>query len=250
MRVLREDSARADVVVVHSGETTVSYAAVPGLPRTARVLQSSGPDELEVLSTALPGWHITVTEELGQRLARAGARMTRHAATMHRDLRTDPPPPHWARETPRAPLRIVPCDRPATAVLPAWLQAYPPGHPDSSHSSDQQALHEELQPLLSGRVLGPVLDCSALVVDADDEVVAGIVVNDFNGTAWIGDVFRRPGPAYAGLGAILLRRVLARTATQGWPLLGLAVTIGNPAQHRYTRLGFTTVETSMKLALD
>ncbi|MER6990345.1 GNAT family N-acetyltransferase [Saccharopolyspora hirsuta] len=248
--MLREDGAAAGVEVVRRGETTVSYAAVTGVPRTARLLAASGPAVLEVLAAELPGWQVVVPEDLGQHLAQRGGRVTRHAATMHRDLLRDPPPPHWAEQKPPAPLRVVPCDRPATAVLPAWRQAYPPEHPDGSGGTDQQVLSEELQPLLSGRVLGPLLDCSALVVDADDEVVAGVVVNDFNGTAWIGDLFRLPGPDHAGLGGLLLRRALAHTAAQGWPVLGLAVTLGNPARRTYDKLGFTTVETSMKLALD
>ncbi|MER7013646.1 GNAT family N-acetyltransferase [Saccharopolyspora sp. NPDC000359] len=248
--MLRENGAPAGAAVVRQGSTTISYAPVTGVPRTARLLQASGPAVLEVLTAELPGWHLLVTEDQGRHLVRAGARVHRHAATMHRDLRRDPPPPHRAHQQPPAPLRAVPCDRPATAVLPAWRAAYPPQHPDGSPSSDQQLISEELQPLLSGRVLGPLLDSSALIVNAADEVVAGIVVNDFNGTAWIGDLFRHPDPTCTGLGGLLLRRALARTAAQGWPVLGLAVTLGNPARHIYDKLGFTTVETSLKLALD
>ncbi|MER7078551.1 hypothetical protein SAMN02982929_01215 [Saccharopolyspora kobensis] len=248
--MLREDGASDGVVVLRQGTTTVSYAPVTGVPSMAQVLEASGPDVLAALAAELPGWQISVPEQLGRQLVLAGARMVRHAATMHRDLRKDPPPPQWAEQTPQAPLRLVPCDRPASALLPAQRQAYPPGHPDSFDGSDQQLLTEMIQPLLSGRVLGPVLDCSALVVDADDQVVAGLVANDFNGTAWIGDVFRRPGPDFAGLGGLLLRRALALAAAQGWPVMGLAVTVGNTAQQRYEKLGFTTTETSMKIVVN
>ncbi|MGW1676106.1 GNAT family N-acetyltransferase [Saccharopolyspora sp. NPDC002376] len=248
--MLREDGAADGVVVLRQDTTTVSYAPVIGVPRLARVLEASGPAVREVLSAELPGWRVGVSEQLGEQLLQTGARRVRHAATMYRDLRDDPPPPQWAEVVPEAPLRVVPCDRPASAVLPAWREAYPPGHPDWIDGSDQQLLTEMIQPLLSGRVLGPVLEASALVVDGDDEVVAGLVVNDFNGTAWIGDVFRRPGAAYAGLGGILLRRALALTAAQGWLVMGLAVTLDNTAQRRYEQLGFTTAQTSMTFALD
>jgi len=49
---------------------------------------------------------------------------------------------------------------------------------------------------------------------------------------------RRPGPEHAGLGAALLRRVLALAAATGVEGVGLSVTDGNPAGRVYERLGF------------
>ncbi|MGP4016033.1 GNAT family N-acetyltransferase [Saccharopolyspora sp. 5N708] len=241
---------RPDGVVVLSREsTTVSYAPVTGVPRTAQVLAVDGPDALELLRAELPGWHVLVTEAEGAVLLRAGARLRRHAHAMRRDLRSDAPPREWARLVPAEPLRVVACDRPAAQLLPAWREAFPPEHPDQVSGDAQQVLTELLQPLLSGRVLGPVLACSALVVDAEDRVVAGLVVNDRGGTPWVGDVFRRQAAEFAGLGGLLLRRALAWLSARGWPEVGLAVTVGNPARDLYERLGFSVTDTTMTLAL-
>jgi GNAT superfamily N-acetyltransferase len=240
----------------HTGEvllsrdtTTVSYAPVTGIPRTARVLAVDGPDALALLRAELPGWSMSVTEAAGEVLLRAGARLKRHAHAMRRDLRSDPPPREWAQLAPALPLAVVACDRPAAELLPAWREAFPPEHPDRVSGSDQQVLTELLQPLLTGRVLGPMLACSALVVDAEDRVVAGLLMNDRGGIPWVGDVFRRHATEFAGLGGLLLRRGLAWLSTRGWNEVGLAVTVGNPAQQLYESLGFSVAETRMSLTL-
>ncbi|MEV0051997.1 GNAT family N-acetyltransferase [Saccharopolyspora shandongensis] len=233
-----------DTAVLSDGTTTVSY--VPnGMPRTARVLGIDGPGALDLLRTELPGWKLFATPEHGEVLVRAGARLKRHAHAMRRDLRADPPPLEWADLVPAAPMRLVDCDRPASELLAPWREAYPPDHPDRGSDDDQQVLVELLQPLLAGRVLGPVLGCSALVVDAGDRVAAGLVVNDRDGVPWVGDVFRRPAAEFAGLGGLLLRRAMAWLSAQGRHEVGLAVTVGNPAQHVYERLGFAVTDTTM-----
>ncbi|MCI2421041.1 GNAT family N-acetyltransferase [Saccharopolyspora sp. K220] len=244
-----QESRTGETVVLSQDTTTVSCAPIAGVPRTARVLELRGPNPLVVLRTALPGWSLLTNPAEGEALVRAGARLKRHAHRMQRDLTANPPPPTWAHLRPAKPLRVVPCTRPPADLLPAWREAFPPQHPDQVVGSDQQVLTELLQPLLTGRVLGPVLDCSALVVDADDHVVAGLVVNDRDGTAWVGDVFRRPAPQFAGLGGLLLRRALARLAEEGSGEVGLAVTVGNPAQRLYERLGFAVTDTTMTLAI-
>ncbi|MFI0462939.1 GNAT family N-acetyltransferase [Saccharopolyspora sp. 5N102] len=237
-----------DTAVLSDGTTTVSYAP-SAMPRTARVLSIDGPGALELFRAELPGWKLSVTPPHGEALLRAGARLKRHAHAMRRDLRADPPPPEWAELTPAAPLRVVACDRPASELLPAWREAFPPEHPDRGSGDDQQVLVELLQPLLAGRVLGPVLGCSALVVDAGDRVAAGLVINDHDGVPWVGDVFRRPAAEFAGLGGLLLRRAMAWLNAQGWHEVGLAVTVGNPAQRVYERLGFAITATTMTVEI-
>ncbi|MEV0697940.1 GNAT family N-acetyltransferase [Saccharopolyspora sp. NPDC050389] len=243
-----QENHTADALVLSDGTTTVSY--VPSaMPRTAQVLAIDGPGALELFRAELPGWKLSVTPDHGEVLLSAGARLKRHAHAMRRDLRADPPPPEWAGLAPEAPLRVVACDRPAPELLPAWLEAFPPDHPDRVSGDDQQVLAELLQPLLTGRVLGPMLECSALVVDAEDRVAAGLVINDRDGVPWVGDVFRRPAAEFAGLGGLLLRRALAWLSAQDWHEVGLAVTVGNPAKRVYERLGFSVTDTKMTLEI-
>ncbi|MEB3370861.1 N-acetyltransferase [Saccharopolyspora mangrovi] len=75
-----------------------------------------------------------------------------------------------------------------------------------------------------------------------------MIANDRSGTAWISDVFRRRAPAYTGLGGLLLGRALAGLVGE-FQRVGLAVTVGNPAQRLYRRLGFEITETTMTFAI-
>lgn len=235
--------------VLSNETTTVSYTPVSGALHTIHVLAIDGPDALELLRAELPGWTVLTAPADGEALRRAGARLKRHAHAMRRDLRSDPPPRAWARLLPAQPLWVVACDRPASELLGAWREAFPTDHADRVSDNDQQVLTELLQPLLTGRALGPVLACSAVVVDAEDRVVAGLVVNDREGVPWVGGVFRRPAAEFAGLGGLLLRRAMAWLSERGWNEVGLAVTVGNPAQQLYERLGFTITGTKMTLEL-
>ncbi|WP_345366284.1 GNAT family N-acetyltransferase [Saccharopolyspora cebuensis] len=236
---------RRKQVVVDS--TTVTYVDTPGYEQRVRLVDVHGPDPLHALRTHLAGRDLLAPVDLARTLIAHGAELRRHAHEMRRDLTTSPPPADWAREHPAPPRHVVPCDRDATALLPAWQRAFPPGHPDGADGDDQRALTDVLRPLLSGVVLGTVLDSSALVVDARDDVIAGIVINDRGGLPWVGELFRDPD--HPGLGGLLLRRALAHLAADGHPQAGLAVTAGNPAQRLYERLGFTVVDTTMTLAV-
>ncbi|TDC88877.1 GNAT family N-acetyltransferase [Saccharopolyspora aridisoli] len=242
------ESGTGEVVASTGQTTTLRYAPLAGAPRMARLITAEGPDVLELLHKRLPGWNVVTDLTHGHRLLRAGARLRRHAHTMHRDLRRDPPPQDWAQLRPPPPLRVIACERPAEALLPAWREAYPPGHPDHVTADDRTLRTELLQPLLSGRVLGPLLETSALVADGAGTVVAGLIANDRAGTAWISDVFRRRAPAYTGLGRLLLRRALPGVAGE-FTRVGLAVTVGNPAQRLYRELGFEITETTMTFAV-
>ncbi len=246
-------SARSDqVVTLTRGGTTVSYFdGVRGRRRRAEIVEMSGPDVLDVLHSEFSGWVVVVPVEWGTALCEGGARFVRHAHAMHRDLLGDPPPAEWSRLAPAAGLRVVPADRDARDVLPAWRAAFPAGHVDWFDGTDEEALVTRMRPLLAGEVLGPVLPSSAMVVDELDRVVAACVVCDHpHGTPWVGDVFRRPEPEFAGLGALLLRRALAALASDGVPLVGLAVTEGNPARAIYERLRFRAVASTMTVRLN
>ncbi|MFC9621157.1 GNAT family N-acetyltransferase [Streptomyces sp. NPDC056930] len=65
----------------------------------------------------------------------------------------------------------------------------------------------------------------------------------------LNDVFRRPEPRYAGLGADLLRRVLGVAAADGPAGLSLVVSDANPARRVYERLGFRLTDTSLTVVV-
>ncbi|SFS80958.1 hypothetical protein [Saccharopolyspora flava] len=245
------ESGTGEVVALRGKTATARCAPLAGVPRMARLLSAEATSDRDLwalLRARLPGWNVVCDLDAAQRLIRAGARPRRHAHTLHRDLRADPPPPQWAGLAPREPLRIGPCDRAAEALVPAWRAAYPPGHPDHVTADDEAVRTSLLQPLLSGRVLGPLLPHSAVITDAGNAVVAGLIVNDRAGTAWVSDLFRRPGPDTTGLGGLLLRRALAGLAGE-FERVGLAVTVGNPAERLYRRSGFALTETTMTFTI-
>ncbi|MFJ9576594.1 GNAT family N-acetyltransferase [Streptomyces sp. NPDC101191] len=204
-----------------------------------------GPDPVPAVLAGMSGWAVSGSVELGEELIRRGARTLRHAHGMRRDLVADPPPAEWAAPVLPDGLRAVPCTRPAADLFPAWRAAFATGHPDHDEGSDEDVLSALLAPLLAGDRLGPVLPCSALAVDAADSVVAGVVVTDRDGLPWIASVFRRPGAAGAGLGSVLLRRMLADAAARGLREIELVVSEGNPARFLYEKLGFGLTRTSL-----
>ncbi|WP_327093301.1 GNAT family N-acetyltransferase [Nonomuraea sp. NBC_01738] len=129
------------------------------------------------------------------------------------------------------------------------MAAYPPGHPDHQVRDAADVLRDELVPLLGGTLIGPVLPCSRLLAGEDGTVVGGVVVNDWEGRAWIANVFRDPAHGRPGLGTGLMLSVMSAAAADGLGSLGLAVSDANPARRLYTRLGFVTDESSMHFAL-
>ncbi|MBP0452853.1 GNAT family N-acetyltransferase [Kitasatospora sp. RG8] len=205
----------------------------------------SAADPVEFVLSSMSGWVVSGSVEFGEQLLRRGATVLRHGHTMYRDLAGDPPSTGWAAwaRTPlRDGLRAVPCDRDAEEVLPACLAAYGPAHPDHRPGREQ-----ELRLLLSGRLIGPVLPAATLAVDTDDRVVAGVVLNHFEGVPWVANVFRHPGHSYPGLGRDLLRRSLAGLALAGSDRVGLAVSEGNPARRVYEALGFRLDHSSLSV---
>ncbi|MFF4758349.1 GNAT family N-acetyltransferase [Streptomyces sp. NPDC001292] len=207
-----------------------------------------GPDPVDTIVSDMSGWAVSGSVELGEQLLRRGARVMRHAHEMRKDLIASPPPADWSSRLGDG-LRVVPCDRAADALFPAWRAAFSADHPDHHQGSDEEALNERLAPLLAGSVLGPLLPCSALVVDETDHVVAGAIVTDRDGLPWIADVFRQPGVRHAGLGADLLRRVLSDAAADGLTEVSLAVSDANPARRIYEKLGFQLTGTSLTVVV-
>ncbi len=69
------------------------------------------------------------------------------------------------------------------------------------------------------------------------------------GGPWVSEICRHQNPRYAGLGAALLRQVMAQLAADGESSLSLVVTEGNPARQLYERLGFRYVSSFRKLSV-
>jgi GNAT superfamily N-acetyltransferase len=188
----------------------------------------------------LRGWRIAGDERLGAALLDAGARPVRHGHVLTHDLETIP------SET--GGFALAPFDHAAAALVPAYLVAYGPGHPDfaTREGEDPQA---ELAQLLSGGELGPVLACSGAALDGD-RVVGAIIVTDSPGEPpfggpWVCELFR--DPAHPGTGRALLEHALNGAQAAGLPALSLAVTTGNPAQRLYESVGFRRVLTTLSV---
>ncbi|MBA8924646.1 GNAT superfamily N-acetyltransferase [Kutzneria viridogrisea] len=226
-----------------AGRPVLSYlpGTIEGVP-AARDVVVLGEGAAEVVLRELPGHVVMAPVELGTRLVELGAGLRRHGHGLRRDLRADPPPADWATVRPPDPLRVVPFAHTAEQLAPAWHAAYPPGHVD--HHADGSL--EPMRRLLAGQVLGPVLPCSAVMVEGES-VVACVIVTEGTSDPWITDVFRDPAPTYAGLGGLLLRRVVAEAHATGLAAIGLAVTEGNPARALYERLGFVLFESTVSV---
>ncbi|WP_204040534.1 GNAT family N-acetyltransferase [Acrocarpospora phusangensis] len=215
----------------------------------ADLVEVLGPEADDLIMNELSGWVVSGSTELGERLLARGTRLVRHAHTMVCDL-TDPGAwPAGSGDAPDGfaflPVReVTPED-----ILPSWIAAYPPGHPDHHPRDSDKAFREELVPLMAGEIIGELLRCSGVAVDESGAVVAGVLVNRWNGMAWIGDVFRHPGKSPRGLGASLLRFVQIRAAEDGFAEMGLAVTYTNPAKKVYARLGFKITNTAMSVII-
>ncbi|WP_203978099.1 GNAT family N-acetyltransferase [Planotetraspora silvatica] len=211
----------------------------------ADLVEVLGPGAADLIMTRLRGWIVSTSEDLSGELIEQGARLVRHAHGMSCDLRARTP----SKVAPPSGFRFVPCDRSPEDLLPTWMAAYPPGHPDHRPRDEAQTLSEHLVPLLGGEIVGRLLPCSALAVDADDTVVGGVLVNDWRGTPWISDVARHPVASPPGLGHALLAATMDRAAADGHRAIGLAVSHANPAMRVYERLGFTVVHTGVTVAI-
>ncbi|WP_161500704.1 GNAT family N-acetyltransferase [Embleya scabrispora] len=192
--------------------------------------------------TALPGWVVSARADTGAVLLASGGRLLRHLHRYARELDPQADGDGWA--DPRIEVRPV-TSVPPSALYDSWIAAYPPEHPDGTAHPNP----EDLDVLYHGSALGPLLDASVVALDRG-RAVAAVLVNDAELLGpWISEVFRDPDPAYAGLGARLLRHTLGLAARAGVPSIGLAVTEGNPARTVYERLGFRPGESLMHVVL-
>ena len=198
----------------------------------------------------LAGWQIATRDPgLAAALRGAGCSAVRHGHVFSRDLVLNPPDPDWL--TPDLPgLRLKSLDRPASDLVDVSLAAYPPGHPDAE--TDDPAVVERLVgALLTGDSVGPFMAVSTQVLDGP-AVVAVAIINRMPGAPpmggpWVSEVCRDPDRRYAGLGSVMLRRIMAELSEGSEKSLSLVVTEGNPARRTYERLGFAHVDSFRKL---
>ena len=203
------------------------------------------------MSEEAPGIVSVHSREEAEALIREGAVLERHAHQMRLPLPLAPTPglPDDAGE-------FLPFDADANPpvpwgdVLPAFLAAYPPEHPD--HLPGGEALVDSyLVPYTKGAKLGPLIcDASAIAVAVRDGYpYGGVMIVDRPGEGpWVCDIWRDPDPRYSGTGTALLRRAASRLI--GHDSLGLVVTVGNDAALRsYERAGFVRETTAWRLRL-
>jgi GNAT superfamily N-acetyltransferase len=214
-----------------------------GLPRAEDVWGAPGAGPAVIAAAAmraLPGHVVAGPPGLGEALIAAGAAPRRRALLMTRDLRAAVPPapagiPGFA---------LVPATADmAQALGEAAVAAYPAGHPDHDPERSEEDEREALRRVMAGEAVGPLLPASVAARREDGALAGAALVCRMpgeppHGGPWVADLFRDPA-APRGLGAALLAEAMRRCAAQGHEVLGLVVTLGNPAVALYERLGFT-----------
>ncbi len=241
-----------------AGRPVLRYLPEPGDPPTAGRAEPLG-DRNDVVAAVLEdlaGWlFITEDDALTDALIAAGCSMNRRGALYSRDLVANPPDPSWGTARIGS-FQSEPLDLPAAALVAVSLAAYPTGHPDAE-TQDPVKVESDIDGLLTGSMVGPLMDVSAVVRDKERDsnpVVALALINRMSGVSptggpWVSEICRDPDPRYAGLGALLLRRVVAQLADDGESSLSLVVTEGNAARQLYERLGFRYVSSFRKLSV-
>lgn len=209
-------------------------------------------EAVQAVMHELPGWIVEGDNHLVAALIAAGAQRRRHASVMAYDLAAAPVPDEWAAQPLSRGLSYAPVDPDPEPLFTTWIRAYPPGHPDAPSGNNRADFDADLAPLLTGAMLGPLMPVSGCVLDSDapGRAVAACLVNDRPDEGpWISEVFRDPDPRYAGTGAGLLRRTLWLASQAGLRSMELAVTVGNPAQHVYEKVGFRVASTSLNCVI-
>jgi GNAT superfamily N-acetyltransferase len=184
----------------------------------------------------------TIDPEEASALQVRGARLVRHAHDMVLNLPADDVKPSIPDG-----MTLRPGVAPVPDMVRIRLAAYPPGHPDAGFGDRSAEDHErDLVELLSGRLVGQVLeDASAVVADAAGTVAGAVIVTRIGpepwgwpGGPWVADVLVVPDWQGRGAGRALMSHAITRCAASGEARIGLTVTHGNPAERLYAALGF------------
>lgn len=203
-------------------------------------------DAVEAARRALPGWFVATHDaELARHLLAHGT-IGRHARTM-----SAPTADAWAHDD----LTVVPfTDDLVPAILPGWRAAYPPGHPDHEAGTDAEIIDRCWDRVTSWAGLGEVYEPASVVVMHEGVPRAGVIIHlrpepEPFGGPWVSDVWRDPALTGTGIGSALIARAMRLLHADGYDRLGLNVSVGNPAQHAYERLGFDVVVESWAVRL-
>ena len=246
----------AERVPLHdeAGREVASYLLDERLGRPCADMLDAGPGiatdrVVAAVFARLAGWAVAgATVDVGEALVAAGAVERRRAIVQQHDLGTLP------RPAVPAGIRIVPLAHTADQLLPAFLAAFPQGHLDRAPESSDADELADLERVLDGTEVGPLLPQSRVAVTPSGLIVGAVTVNDRDGTPplagpWLSYVFRDPQASPAGTGAALVAAALVALRDDDAPGAGIAVTAGNPAQLVYERLGFRTILSGMTVVV-
>ncbi len=181
----------------------------------------------------------------------SGGRLMRHSVVMVLDPALAAPAPLVSDGfsiAPMSPDRVMEYG----AVV---ARAYPPEHPDHEPAdANPESAAQAVLEVMRGEAMGPWMAGASLhVADHTDRIVGVVLVTE---TTASGTCVARPfvtdicvDPAVAGqrLGSALLAASAGLLADLGWTTLTLVVTVGNPAQRVYERLGFRVASESWRI---
>ncbi|MEO6998168.1 MAG: GNAT family N-acetyltransferase [Terracoccus sp.] len=181
----------------------------------------------------------------------AGGRLLRHSVLMVLDLALASPAPlvgDGFSIAPMSPDRVIEYGEVVS-------RAYPPEHPDHEPAdSDPESAAQAVLEVMRGETMGPwIAGASLHVADHTDRIVGQILVSETTasdtsvGGPFVTDVCVDPAVAGHRLGAALLAASAGRLVVLGWSALTLVVTVGNPAQRVYARLGFRVTAESWRI---
>lgn len=181
----------------------------------------------------------------------AGGRLDRHSVVMMLDTALAPAEPAvdpGISIGPMEPARV-------SAYGEVVARAYPPEHPDHEPTdADPESAARSFAQYIRGEEIGPwIAGASLHAADAAGRVVGVLLVNEtaasdaFAAGPFVTDLCVDPAMAGRGLGTALLATSAARLAELGWTTLTLVVTVGNPAQRVYERLGFRVTNESWRI---
>lgn len=183
----------------------------------------------------------------------SGGRLDRHSLVMVLDLeRTSAAGPvvGGCSISPMDPARVA-------EYAEVVGRAYPPGHLDHEPAdSDAGAAAAAIVDVMRGEAMGPWIARASLhLADHRDRILGQVLVTETTASGasaarpFVTDVCVDPSAAGRGLGSALLATSAGLLADLGWSTLTLAVTVGNPAQRVYERLGFRVTAESWRIEI-